>query len=175
MTLVKQVIVNRVYNKQCAEVSPIHIGASGGIMSKLWVVVADQSKARIFTVADPHGALLDVDALVHPEARVREQALTSDRPGRSFDSKGQGRHAMSSSVEPGEQETLQFAKLIADQVQAAYAEGSCNRLLLVAGPPMLGLLREHLKAISGMKVSEIEKNLGHYDALEIRKHLPERL
>ncbi len=29
-------------------------------MSKLWVVVADQSKARIFTVADHRGALLDV-------------------------------------------------------------------------------------------------------------------
>jgi hypothetical protein len=26
-----------------------------------------------------------------------------------------------------------------------------------------------------MEVSEIEKNLGQYDALEIRKHLPERL
>jgi hypothetical protein len=26
-----------------------------------------------------------------------------------------------------------------------------------------------------LKISEIEKNLGQYDAVEIRKHLPERL
>ena len=144
-------------------------------MSKLWVVVADQSKARIFTVDDPRGALLDVGELEHPQARDREQTLTSDRPGRSFDSKGRGRHAMGATVEPGKQESLRFAKQVADYVQAAHNEGRCNRLLLVAGPPLLGLLREHLKKISGMKISEIEKNLGQYDAQEIRKHLPERL
>jgi len=144
-------------------------------MSTLWVVVADQSKARIFTIADPHGALLDVGELEHPQAREHEQTLTSDRPGRSFDSKGQGRHAMGSAVEPGKQETIRFAKQIADHVQAAHNEGRCNRLLLVAGPPLLGLLRESMKASSGIKISEIEKNLGQYDALEIRKHLPKRL
>jgi protein required for attachment to host cells len=47
--------------------------------------------------------------------------------------------------------------------------------LLVAGPPLLGLLRESLKSLSDMKIAEIEKNLGQYDALEIRQHLPERL
>jgi protein required for attachment to host cells len=144
-------------------------------MSKLWVVVADQSKARIFTVADPRGALLGVGELEHPEARDREQTLTSDRPGRSFDSKGQGRHAMGSAVEPGKQETIRFARQVADHLQAAHDEGRCDRLLLVAGPPLLGLLRESLRTTSGMEIAEIEKNLGQYDALEIRKHLPVRL
>ena len=144
-------------------------------MSKLWVVVADQSKARIFTVADPHGALLSVDELEHPEARDREQTMTSDRPGRGFDSKGQGSHAMGSTDDHGKQGTIRFAKQVADHVQAAHNEGRCNRLLLVAGPHLLGLLRENLKTLSGLKISEIEKNLGQYDAREIRKHLPERL
>lgn len=144
-------------------------------MSKLWVVVADKSKARIFTVADPRGALLDEGILEHPQARDREQTLTSDRPGRSFDSKGQGRHAMGSSVEPDRQETIRFAKHITDHLQAAHYKGRCDRLMLVAGPPLLGLLRENLKTASGMKISELEKNLGQYDAPEIRKHLPERL
>ena len=144
-------------------------------MSKHWVVVADKSKARIFTVADPRGALLDEVVLEHPQAREREQALTSDRPGRSFDSKGQGRHAMGTSVEPDQQETIRFAKQIADHVQAAHNEGRCDRLLLVAGPPLLGLLREPLKTLTGLRISEVDKNLGQYDAREIRKHLPERL
>ena len=144
-------------------------------MSKHWVMVADKSKARIFTIADPRGALLDEVVLEHPQAREREQTLTSDRPGRSFDSKGQGRHAMGTSVDPDQQETIRFAKQIADHVQAAHNEGRCDRLLLVAGPPLLGLLREPLNTLTGLRVSEIEKNLGQYDAREIRKHLPERL
>jgi len=144
-------------------------------MSKHLVVVADQSKARIFTIDDPRGPLLAVDELEHPEAREREQVLTSDRPGRSFDSKGQGRHAMGSTVEPKKEETIRFTKQIAEYVQAAHTEGHCDQLLLVAGPPLLGFLRDKLKTLSGVKISEIEKNLGQYDALEIRKHLPDRL
>jgi len=144
-------------------------------MSKHWVMVADKSKARIFSVADPRGALVEERVLEHPQAREAEQTLTSDRPGRSFDSKGQGRHAMGSSVGPDQQETIRFAKQIADHVRAAHNEGRCDRLLLVTGPSLLGLLREQLKATPGLKISEIEKNLGQYDALEIRKHLPERL
>lgn len=144
-------------------------------MSSRLVVVADQSKARIFTVDDPHGPLQQVDELEHPEARKREQELTSDRPGRSFDSSGQGRHAMGTSVEPKKEEAIRFAKQVAGYLQAAHHEGRFNRLLLVAGPPLLGLLRDRLKSLSGVKVTEIEKNLGQYDALEIRKHLPDRL
>jgi len=154
-------------------------------MSKLWVVVADQSKARIFTIDDPRGALLEVGELEHPEGLEREQTLTSDRPGRSFDSIGQGRHAMGSTVEPDKQEIIYFSKQVADYVQAAHNEGRCDRVLLVAGPPMLGVLRKDLEGLgvlrkdleglSGVEMSELEKNLGQYDAAEIRKHLPERL
>jgi len=144
-------------------------------MSNRLVVVADQSKARIFTVDDPHGPLQQVDELEHPEARKREQELISDRPGRSFDSNGQGRHAMGTSVEPKKEEAIRFAKQVAEYLQAAHHEGRFNRLLLVAGPPLLGLLRDKLKSLSGVNVTEIEKNLGQYDALEIRKRLPDRL
>ena len=82
---------------------------------------------------------------------------------------------MGSTVEPGKQETIRFAKQISDHLQAAHNDGRCDRLLLVAGPPLLGLLKENLKTSSGLDVSVVEKNLGQYDAREIRKHLPERL
>ena len=48
-------------------------------------------------------------------------------------------------------------------------------MLLVAGPPLLGLLRDKLKSLSGANISEIDKNLGQYEAPEIRSHLPDRL
>ena len=144
-------------------------------MSKHWVVVADQSKARFFTVSDPLGELLDVGELEHPETREREQAPASDRPVRNVDSKGPGRHPMGDKVELGKQEAIRFAKQVANHVQLAHNEGRCNRLLLVAGPSFLGLLRGNMKSLSGMEISELDKNLGQYDAQEIRKHLPKRL
>jgi len=148
---------------------------SGGIMSKPWIVVADQSKARIFTVDDPTGALLDVEQLAHPEARERARELGSDRPGRSFDSAGQGRHAMGTSVAPKEQEAIRFAKQISDHLNAACKAGRCDRLYLVAGPHFLGLLREQLEPLNNVEITEIGKNLGQYSPHEIRPHLPERL
>ena len=145
-------------------------------MSKPWIVVADQSKARIFTVDNPRGPLQEVEALEHPEGRERIQELTTDLPGRAFDSSGVGgRHAMGTSVDPRQQEAIRFAKLIAEHVRSGCTQGRCDRLLLVAGPEFLGLLREHLDTINGIDISEIGKNLGQYSSHEIRAHLPERL
>ena len=144
-------------------------------MSKSWIVVADQSKARIFTVDKPRGPLQEVEQLDHPEARDRAQTMASDRHGRSYDSSGKGRHAMGTSVEPKEQEAIRFAKSIADHVQAANHENRCDKLILVAGPHFLGLLRKQLGSAANLQITEIEKNLGKFDPVEIRAHLPERL
>jgi protein required for attachment to host cells len=145
-------------------------------MSKPWIVVADQSKARIFTVDNPRGPLQEVEALEHFEGRERTQDLTTDLPGRSFDSSGLGgRHAMVTPADPKEVEAIRFAKLIAEHIRAGCTQGRFNRLLLVAGPHFLGLLREYLSPMNGVEVTEIGKNLGQYSSHEIRSHLPERL
>ncbi len=144
-------------------------------MSRHWIIVVDNSAARIFTVEDPHGELLQVDTLEHPGGHDHARDLNADRPGRSFDSAGAGRHAMGVSVDPVEQETIRFAKQVGDHLKAACHDGRCNRLLLVAGPHLLGLLRQQLDLPPGVQLTEIEKNLGQYDAREIRGHLPDRL
>jgi protein required for attachment to host cells len=144
-------------------------------MKKFWILIADQSKARFFILSDTHSGLQEIHKIEHPQGRELEQALSSDRPGRNFDSKGQGRHTMGSEIEPGKHETIQFAKQVVDHVRSAHNDRHCDRLLLVAGSPMLGLLREDLKTIPGMTITEFDKNLGQFDATEIRAHLPERL
>ena len=144
-------------------------------MSKHWIVVADRSKARIFTVSESRGALQEVETLEHPEGREHARDVNADRQGRAFDSSGQGRHAMGASVEPMEQDAIRFSKEVSNHLKAACQNGRCERLMLVAGPAFLGLLRKQLNTPPGVPVAEIEKNLGHFDAREIRSHLPERL
>jgi protein required for attachment to host cells len=144
-------------------------------MSIPLIIVADQSKARLFSINSPEGALNEIQCLEHDVAREKSGALASDRPGRSFDSGGQGRHAMSTSVDPMEQEAIRFAKEIAEHVNAACRTGSYNHLVIVAGDHLLGLLRESVTNAEQLRVTEINKNLGQYDAREIRTHLPARL
>ena len=113
-------------------------------MNDTWVVVADSSKARILLADDTDVGLAELDVLEHPEGRMHEQELTSDLPGKAFDSGGQGRHAMSSSVEPKKHEVMKFAKRVTDHLELARTKASLAKVYLIAPPAFLGQLRDHL-------------------------------
>ena len=51
-------------------------------MSNICVVVADSSRARVFTADKPAGPLNEIETLNNPEGRLHEGDLVSDRGGR---------------------------------------------------------------------------------------------
>ena len=55
-------------------------------MPATWVVVADQSAARIFEAARATGALEEIASYAHAEGRAHARDLKTDQPGRAFDS-----------------------------------------------------------------------------------------
>lgn len=142
-----------------------------------WVVVADSSRARIFKAETALGPLQELAALAHPEGRLHAQDLTSDLPGRAFDSSGLGgRHAMEQNIDPKENEALKFARQIAEYLENGQNENQFTKLVLVAAPKFLGYLRQSLSDRVVELVSwEIDKNLVQQNAEDIRRHLPERL
>jgi len=145
-------------------------------MASTWVVVADRSAARIFKAATPTGGLDELESLVHPEGRMRAQDLTSDLPGRAFDSKGKGRHAMESEVGPRAHEAIAFARELAGRMAAARSRGEIERLVLVAAPEFLGLLREALGGGTRRLVeAEFALNLVKMTPAAIRSRLPDKL
>lgn len=146
------------------------------MIRKTWILVADQSQARIYEAAKPLGPLAEIEHLEHAIALKREGEIGSDRPGRAFDSVGGGRHAMQPEVDAKEVGAMRFAKEIATRLEKGRTSDQFDRLVLVAGPHFLGLLRQALSAgLTDLVTAEIPKNLGQYDAKEIRAHLPERL
>jgi len=145
-------------------------------MSNTWVVAADSGSARIFDAVSPVGPLEEREDFANPEGRVREQDLASDKPGRSFDSMGHHRHAMGQVESPRERSAASFARLLAGRIAEARARGELDRVVLVAAPEFLGLLRESLDAETRKRVeSEYSFNLVAMKPDEIRAHLPERL
>jgi protein required for attachment to host cells len=144
--------------------------------SKLWLVVADAGRAAIYSAATPRGSLSEVVDFIDPENRMPEQDLARDRPGRTFDSGGAGRHAMEPSTPPGEVEEARFAQLLADAVDRAKDQDRFEHLGLVAPPRFLGVLRKSLSKDAARRVVlEVDKDLTLEDADGIRAHLPERL
>lgn len=141
-------------------------------MQKTWIVVADRSQARFFLVDKKRDTLTEVERLDHPVAYKREGEIVSDRPGRSFNSVGSGRHAMDPEVEHKEQEAIRFAGEIVDALEKARIAERFDDVVLVAGPRFLGSIRQKMSAaLTGTVREEIAKNLGQYNTREIQQHL----
>ena len=145
-------------------------------MADIWVVVADSSRARILSAKKANGSLAEIRCLDHPEGRMHAQELTSDLPGRAFDSGGQGRHAMSNEVDPKRHELIRFAKEIAEVLESGLVEKQFGKLYLMAPPAVLGQLRsEFSPSLANALADTIDKNLTGHKIEEIRRQLPDYL
>jgi len=144
-------------------------------MSKIWVVAADTSRARIFTASSPSSPLVEIQTLTHPEARLHQGDLVSDRPGRDRNS-GAGSHDMGHEADAKEEEAVRFAAYVCDNLEKGRTSGKCDRLYVVAAPGFLGLLRkQQCESVKKIIALEISKNLATHGVADIRKNLPEYL
>lgn len=136
-----------------------------------WVLIADGAKARLARHESTGGGALipvrDFDGANQPG-----RDLTSDRPGRTFDSAGEGRHAMQPTTDPKRYEKRRFAHELAGFLDAAAKRGDFDQLILVAPPQALGDLRDELpKAVIGMLVGELAKDLTNTPLHDLPDHL----
>ena len=137
----------------------------------VWVVVANSTQARIFK-ADTVHHLTELETLIHPGSRMHSSELTSDRPGRSFESTHSGtRHAMEPKTDPQQHEFDEFAKHLSKHLNLACGNGKCGKLYLAASPAFLGLLRQHLneKTIH-LVANQLDKDITQLSPKEITKH-----
>jgi protein required for attachment to host cells len=141
-------------------------------MTVTWVVTADSSKAVFFEVDRIGGEFRPVRSLAHEEATLKGQDLTTDRPGRAFDSSGQGRHAMSSQVDPRQHEADVFAREVSETLELGRTRGNFGRLIVLAPPDFLGRLRKTItSAANKLVVESVPKSVVGLGAEEIRKRL----
>lgn len=137
-----------------------------------WVIVAENSRARLFEMDSPRGALRELETLAHPEGRQKPRDIDSDRPGRAFDSRGEGRHAMVRSVDPRAQGAMDFARRIAERLEQGRTGGAFEGVVLVAPPAFLGLLRKSFgEPLRKRIVREINKDLVNLTEAEIARHV----
>ena len=142
-------------------------------MNPMMIVVADSTRARIFTAESARSGLNEIETLANPEGRMHEQDMVSDIPGKDAGKGGAGNHAFQEKVEPKQQKIIEFAKRIAEYLDDVRKENKLGKLLLIAAPEFLGELRNHLSDETREKVTfELDKNLAHHDEEDIRKHLP---
>ncbi len=141
-------------------------------MTKTWVVVADTSRARIFAADKPSSDLVEIQTLAHPEARLHEGDLVSDRSGSGVGYSGTT-HGFGKEHEAKDEESIRFAADLCHELEQARNQHAFDKLYIIAAPAFLGLLRKQQSDCMRALVSqEISKNLTTLDPGAIRSHLP---
>ncbi len=140
----------------------------------IWVLAANAGQARLWMAASPSAGLEEIRVFENPEARLHERELTSDLPGRAFDSAGEGRHAMEQQVSPKKEIAIRFAHEIARYL--IKNKDAMEKLYVAAAPEFLGLLRQSLNgSLNDGRLVELPKDYSGLDARTLRARLPNYL
>ena len=145
-------------------------------MAKTWILVAHESGARFFENQGPGKGLTLIEEIEHAAGRQRDGELTSDRPGRSFrKNSGDPRRASMSQAEgPHDRLVAGFARELAARLQRARTQNQLQRVVLVAPPRFLGLLRSSLDGPTAqLVVGSLAKDLASSKEPELIDHLGE--
>lgn len=111
---------------------------------RTWIVVCDASRARFFMAREDTEHWIKFEEFEHPASRVRGMDLVTDRPGRQMQSQGFNKGAEEPRTDAREVEELRFAHYIGETLDSAHAQNAFDRLVIVAPPVFLGILRREL-------------------------------
>ena len=128
---------------------------------EIWALVMDANTARIvIDVTSPSQSAPDPGEILMETTHQRVQDIMADKPGRSFQSVGSARSSMEYRSDPKREAEHRFATDVVQALTASYRAGLFEKLVVVAGPEMLGILRETLPAeLQNCLTAEIPKQL----------------
>ncbi|MDY6944657.1 MAG: host attachment protein [Pseudomonadota bacterium] len=144
------------------------------------IVVADERQASFFDAVTPKSPMIERGSLHNERGGKRDIDLETDRPGSrsgGTNAVGQGGSGHHHGV-TGEKSTVQheltlFAKEVARRIETDRARNEFDRLVLVAGPKMLGLLRQSLSSpTQSLLAGEISKDILRQGPEVILKAVP---
>jgi protein required for attachment to host cells len=145
-------------------------------MKLFWILAADSSRARIFTADTPSSPLEEIEDIAHTEGRLFDREITSDLPGRMRHAGGAGGHAYDPASDPKKHEASNFAHSIAKLLEESLNANKYDRLVIIAEPSFLGMLRNNLSEQVRKNVClELDKDVTTQSAVDIRGYLPKYL
>ena len=139
-----------------------------------WVLIADGARARLFANEGVGKGLKPAFDQEFIGTRLPSRDITTDRPGRAFDSAGEGRHAMEPPTDPHCYEKQVFAHDVATALDDARKKNAFDRLVVVAPPEALGNLRSELsEELQRMVTAELNKDLTKVPVRDLADFLGE--
>ena len=129
-------------------------------MNTIWVLVANQAEARIYSAPRLPGSLTLVYTLLNEDGSAHTRDLVSDAPGRVHDRMGSGRHSMEPDTSVKEEQRRRFVKVMVNKLEVAHMRGEFKRLVLLAAPAVLGVIRKTVAGnLADTVIREIPKDV----------------
>ena len=135
-----------------------------------WVILTNARNAHVVANHGPGKGLIALEGKCwHAEPAVMHSA----KAGTGHSIAGLGVAAVNQG-DPQLKADLKFATDIAHRLEVALAKNEFDRFVIVAGPHMLGLIRQKItKQLRGILVAEIAKDLSALPMETLEAHLGE--
>ncbi len=136
-----------------------------------WVLVCDGAKALVLVNDGNRKTPKLVTREVYEQADPKTREIGTGKPGRSFNSIGDGRSAYEQ-TDFHDQEEQRFLARLATRLHKAILGGETRALIVVAPPRAIGVLRQEFSDhVRGAVQAEVERDYVKMPVHEIARHL----
>lgn len=143
-------------------------------MVNTWVLVADRSRARLFTVTDTTD-LVEIESMLNLEARAPARELVNDELPSTHESFGLRRSRIEPHTTLKEKIAHRFAREIREVLERGRVEHRYERLIIAAPAKFLGVLNECFsKPLRECIVLELNRNLTTISPAKIHEFVPKK-
>lgn len=141
-----------------------------------WFLVASATHARLLQ-REPGLPLVPIATFSHPEGRLKASELGDDRAGHErADRRGQGGVAFEPRLDAHRKEHQRFAHELAEHLEAGARSQAYGALVVFAGKPFLGELRDALgDGARRLLKASLPVDLSHVSAGELDQRVRDEL
>jgi protein required for attachment to host cells len=140
------------------------------------IVIADASGAQFFKTEDRGATIEPATTRLGAPANPASHEIKSDRPGRTHQSVGTARSAITPKTDPHQKAEDAFTRVLARHLDELAGNATYRDILIFAPPVLLGVLRKDLsRAVAAKIVGEVHKDLAKSSHEEIRAHVRQAL
>jgi protein required for attachment to host cells len=138
----------------------------------IWVINSNSNLCRIYLYDKQKPTLQLVKEIHHPENKLKNTDLASDRPGHYQSSGAHGSYAQATN--PKEVMIDRFYREIAKELEHARTQNSFDKLIMITAPSTNGALMQHLdKQVKSMVTHNLHKDLVNLTEQALLEYLRE--
>ncbi|MGC1183139.1 host attachment protein [Legionella sp.] len=140
-----------------------------------WVLVLNSNDCRIYKLSTKPYQLTFLKEILHPESKLRDIELTSDKPGR-YKTGDSAHGTFTQPSDPKEIQVDDFSRQVAKELNKDRNIEAYNNLIVVAPPHMSGLLFQHLnKHVKNLVTHNIKNDILNLTESELAEFLHQHI